>query len=71
MNMSIQVDRRANRVVLHCKGNLDADGSREVKRAVQSLDEDGAVPLVLDLSAVSSITNPGPSLAVIPEQCGP
>jgi anti-anti-sigma factor len=59
MNMSVQVDRRANRVVLHCTGNLDAAGSREVERAVQSLDGDTAVPLVLDLSAVSSITNPG------------
>ena len=57
--MDLQIDRRANRVVLHCTGNLDASGSRKVEQAVRSLDESGAVPLVLDLSAVSSITNPG------------
>jgi hypothetical protein len=41
--MKTTVDRRDNHVVLHCTGSADSAGSREVERAVQLLEEDGAV----------------------------
>ncbi|MBX9685689.1 MAG: hypothetical protein K2X27_03240 [Candidatus Obscuribacterales bacterium] len=58
--MSIQVDRRANRIVVRCEGTLDSVLGAELLKTVQLLQmaEDDK-PIVIELSAVPTIENDG------------
>lgn len=53
--MDTDVERRANRTVVHCAGSLDAAGAAALVAAVEPLLDGGEVPVVLDLSAVPAI----------------
>ncbi|MBI2806272.1 MAG: aspartate aminotransferase family protein [Planctomycetes bacterium] len=56
--MNTQIDRRVNRIVVHCEGNLDGCGSPELVETIESL-VDGATPVVLDLAGVPALTEAG------------
>lgn len=57
--MSVQVDHRANRIVVSCLGAIDSELGSVLLSTVQSLPAESELPVVLDLSAVSMIDNDG------------
>lgn len=57
--MTVQVDHRANRIVVSCAGGLDSDLGSVLLATVQPLLTESDLPVVLDLSAISMIDNDG------------
>jgi anti-anti-sigma factor len=58
--MNVAVDKRENRIVVHLDGSLDAETAPHLEQTVGPLLlAKGALPIVLDFSAVSSISSAG------------
>src|SRR5581483_3668987 len=55
--MQLQIDRRANRTVVLCTGDLDVSGALELVSGVKPLESEGKTPIVLDLAAVPKLTD--------------
>ena len=56
--MDIQIDRRANRVIVHCLGEMDGRQSLAWTEPIERL-LDGVQPVVLDLAAVPRLSDAG------------
>jgi L-2,4-diaminobutyrate decarboxylase len=64
VSMDIRVERRSNRVLVHCSGKLDAEGAAHLKGAVEPLIgemavNDSEMPVILEMQGVTELSPEG------------
>ena len=57
--MDINIDKRANRIVVYCVGSLNAENAPELEKKVEPLLSDEKVPIILDFAGVNYISSAG------------
>ena len=57
--MDINIDKRANRIVIYCVGSLNAESAPELEKKVEPLLSDEKVPIILDFTGVNYISSAG------------